>query len=138
MKKSDEVFEQVQAEQCKKYGITSCIKDGILYPGQFEKSPFRMLMILKEPYADWDDENQKPVSEEFDFADIIRNLKEIWERGLNKTWLKVAAIAYSLKNDMPYTSVFSISGVLSSKGSAPSTTRGLASVSMPSNSERMS
>ena len=103
MKKSDEVFEQIQVEQCKKYGITSCIKDGILYPGQFEKSPFRMLMILKEPYADWDDENQKPVSEDFDFADIIRNLKEIWERGLNKTWLKVAAIAYSLKNDTPYT-----------------------------------
>ena len=103
MKKSDELFEQVQAEQCRKYGLTSCIKDGILYPGQFESSPFKMVMVLKEPYAEWDEENQTPVSEDFDFSDIIGKLKEDYESGMNKTWLKVAAIAYSLKNNTEYT-----------------------------------
>lgn len=103
MKNSDTLFEQVQAVQCQKYGITSCIKDGILYPGEYERSPFRMVIILKEPYADWDAENQKPISEDFNFSDIVHNLEAEYDRGLNKTWLKVASIAYSLKNDSPYT-----------------------------------
>lgn len=103
MKNSDTLFEQVQAAQCKKYGITSCIMDGILYPENFEKSPFKIVFILKEPYADWDAVNNKPISEDFNFSDIVHNLKAEYDRGLNKTWLKVASIAYSLKNNSPYT-----------------------------------
>ena len=103
MKNSDTLFEQVQAAQCKKYGITSCIMDGILYPEDFEKSPFKIVFILKEPYAEWDAVNNKPISEDFNFSDIVHNLEAEYDRGLNKTWLKVASIAYSLKNDTPYT-----------------------------------
>lgn len=103
MKKLDTLFEHVQAVQCKKYGITSCIKDGILYPENYEESHFKIVFILKEPYADFDEENDKPISEDFDFSDIIHNLKAEYDCGLNKTWLKVASIAYSLKNNTPYT-----------------------------------
>ena len=112
MKNSDTLFEQVQAVQCQKYGITSCIKDGILYPGEYERSPFRMVIILKEPYAGWDAENQKPISEDFDYSDIVHNLKAEYQSGLNRTWLKVASIAYSLKNNTPYTEDLSYAQVV--------------------------
>ena len=104
MKNSDVLFEQVQSEQCKKFGITSCIKDGILFPEDYKKSPFKIIFILKEPYSEWDDDNDKPESGDFDFYDIVRDLQEIIEKkSLNKTWIKVASIAYSLKNGTAYT-----------------------------------
>lgn len=112
MKNSDTLFEQVQAAQFKKYDITSCIKDGILYPGDYEISPFKMVFILKEPYANWDAKNHKPISEDFYFSDIVRNLKAEYNRGLNRTWLKVASIAYSLKNNTPYTENLSYAQVV--------------------------
>ena len=103
MLKSDILYNQVEKEQFKKYGLTSCVKDGVLYPGIYEKSPVKVLVVLKEPYSDWDKENSKPVDGNFYFSDIVESLKDKVQEGLNKTWLKVAAIVYSIKNGTVYT-----------------------------------
>ena len=102
MLKSDVLYNQVEKKQCMKYGLSSCVKDGVLYPGIYEKSSLKVLFVLKEPYSDWDMENNKPIDGGFYFSDIVATLKDKVQEGLNKTWLKVAAISYSLKNNTAY------------------------------------
>ncbi len=107
------LFSQIESSELKKYPLLSCcMRDGVLYPAAYEKSPLKIIFILKEPYADWDEATNAPKDCDFDFFDIIRDLKYHYENGLNKTWLKVAAIAYALKNKKEYTEKFSYEQVV--------------------------
>lgn len=111
--KVDYAFSQTEASELKKYPLLSCcMKDGVLFPGAYEKSPLKMAFILKEPYADWDEETDSPMGCDYNFFDIIRDLKYHYDNDLNKTWLKVSAIAYSLKNKTPYTESLSYNQVV--------------------------
>ena len=109
MKKQIEIqieneFRKIERSQMKKYPLLrGCIRDGILYPEQYEKSPFKMLVLLKEPYDEWDDNTETPIGGDFGFVDVIYNLETHCQEGLNKTWRKIAAIAYALKEGTKYT-----------------------------------
>ena len=106
-------FEAIQKIELKKYPLLSCcMKDGILFPKAYSKSSLKIAFILKEPYAEWDEATNSPADCDYDFFDVIRDLKYHYENGLNKTWLKVAAIAYSLKNHTPYTEALSYAQVV--------------------------
>ncbi len=100
-----DLFKTIEQAELKKYPLlTCCMNDGILFPEKYKKSSFKIVFILKEPYADWDEKSNMPKDCDFDFFDIIRDLKSHYDEGsLNKTWLKVAAMAYSLKNSCEYT-----------------------------------
>jgi len=107
------LFSQIESTELKKYPLLSCcMRDGVLYPAAYEKSPLKIIFILKEPYADWDEATNAPKDCDFDFFDIIRDLKYHYENGLNKTWLKVSAIAYALKNKTEYTEELSYEQVV--------------------------
>lgn len=100
----NDLFSKIQSSEIKKYPLLSrCIMDGILYPEVYKHSYLKIAFILKEPYAEWDENTQAPAYCDFDFSDIIHNLKKHYNEGLNKTWLKVSAIAYALKNKIKYT-----------------------------------
>lgn len=100
----EQLFTQLQFSVLHQYPLLSCcMKDGILFPKAYAESSLKITFILKEPYAEWDEATNSPADCDFDFFDIIRDLKYHYENGLNKTWLKVAAIAYSLKNQTSYT-----------------------------------
>lgn len=109
----DNIFCEIENSELKKYTLLSCcMKDGILFPSAFVESPLKIAFILKEPYAEWDDETQAPKDCDFDFFDIIRDLKYHYDHDLNKTWLKVSAIAYALKNNTDYTEELSYEQVV--------------------------
>ncbi len=113
MNKGDALFPSIQSSVLQKYPLLSCcMKDGILFPEAYAKSNLKITFILKEPYAKWDEASNSPADCDFDFFDIIRDLKYHYENGLNKTWLKVAAISYSLKNQIPYSEVLSYEQVV--------------------------
>ena len=100
----DSLFSQIEASELKKYPLLSCcMRDGVLFPEAYKKASLKMAFILKEPYASWDDKSNSPMDCDYDFFDIIRDLKYHYEHDLNKTWLKVSAIAYALKNKTEYT-----------------------------------
>lgn len=104
MKQIEKIFSNIEFSELQKYPhLSSCMKDGILFPSAFEKSPLKIAFILKEPYAEWDEESQTPKDCDYDFFDIIRDLKYHYDHDLNKIWLKVSAIAYALKNKTDYT-----------------------------------
>lgn len=104
MKQIEKIFSEIENSELQKYPhLSSCMKDGILFPSAFEKSALKIAFILKEPYAEWDEETQTPKDCDYDFFDIIRDLKYHYYHDLNKTWLKVSAIAYALKNKTKYT-----------------------------------
>ena len=97
------LFSKIESSELKKYPLLSCcVKDGVLIPERYEKSPLKILFVLKEPYSDWDEETGAPSNCNFNFSDIVDDLDYHYEKGLNRTWLKVSAIAYSLKNKTPY------------------------------------
>ena len=103
MNKIKEEFNKVEMYQKIKYPLLKgCIEDGILIPEAYGKSPLKMMVVLKEPFDAWDEETQSPIGGDFCFADIIRNLEYEYNKGLNKTWLKVAAMAYAIKHGIPY------------------------------------
>lgn len=109
----EELFSQIEASELKKYPLLSCcMRDGILFPTAFEESSLKIAFILKEAYAEWDEETNTPKDCDFDFFDIIRDLKYHYEHDLNKTWLKVSAIAYALKNKTEYTEALSYEQVV--------------------------
>lgn len=113
MYEKEQLFTQIQSVELKKYPLLSCcMKDGILFPKAYAESSLKIAFILKEPYAEWDKATNSHADCDFDFFDIIRDLKYHYENGLNKTWLKVAAIAYSLKKQTSYTEDLSYEQVL--------------------------
>lgn len=100
----ERLYTEIENSELKKYPLLNCcMKDGILFPEKYEKSSLKMVFILKEPYADWDEKTNTPKNCDIDFFDLVRNLKSFYEDGFNKTWLKVAAISYSIKNETSYT-----------------------------------
>ena len=112
-RKSDILFSKIQESEIRKYPrLGCCMKDGILYPTAYAESNFKMAVLLKEPYAEWDEELNMPSECDYDFFDIIQNLKYHYNNGLNRTWIKVAAIAYSLNNKTPYTENLSYNQVV--------------------------
>ena len=113
MSNYNQLFSAIESSELQKYPLISCcMKDGILYPKVYDKSPLKFVVALKEPYADWDEESAAPKDCDFDFFDIVRDLKRHYDVGLNKTWLKVAAIACSLKNNASYTESLSYDQVV--------------------------
>ncbi len=86
-----------------KYDIQSCMMDGIIFPEDFVKSNFKIGFILKEPYTEWDEENDRPKNCNQSFTDIADNLEYEVQKGLNNTWKKVAAMSYALKYKKAYT-----------------------------------
>lgn len=103
-KQIEEKFKEVEQLQKKKYPLLlGCIQDGVLYPELYDKSPFKMMVVLKEPYDRWDKNTETPIGGDFTFWDVIYNLETHYLEGLNKTWLKIAAMAYALKNKVEYT-----------------------------------
>lgn len=113
MKHIETFFSNIESSELQKYPrLSCCMKDGILFPDAYAKSNLKIAFILKEPYAEWDEATQTPADCDFDFFDIIRDLKKHYDEGLNKTWLKVAAIAYSLKNQTSYTEALSYEQVV--------------------------
>ena len=113
MSNFDPLFSKIESSELKKYPLLShCMKDGVLFPVEYEKSKLKIAFILKEPYAEWDEESDAPMNCDFDFFDIVKNLKYHYEHDLNKTWLRVSAIAYSLKNKTPYTESLSYEKVV--------------------------
>ena len=70
------LFNTIQSSELKKYPLLSfCMKDGVLFPEEYEKSPLKMAFILKEPYADWDEETDSPMDCDNNFLDKIRDFK---------------------------------------------------------------
>lgn len=103
-KQIEDQFNQVEQSQMEKYPLLrGCIRDGVLYPGLYEESPFKMMVLLKEPYDGWDAETETPVGGDFAFIDVISNLETHCLEGLNKTWIKIAAMTFAIKNDAEYT-----------------------------------
>lgn len=109
----EQLFSKIESSELKKYPLLSCcMRDGVLFPSEYATSPLKIAFILKEPYAEWDNETNSPQNCDFSFFDIIRDLKYHYENDLNKTWLKVSAIAYSLKNKTQYTESLSYDQVV--------------------------
>ena len=110
---SKSLFSQIESSELKKYPLLSCcMRDGVLFPTAYESSVLKIAFILKEPYAEWDEATNSPADCDFDFFDIVKNLKYHYGHDLNKTWLKVSAIAYALKNKAEYTESLSYEQVV--------------------------
>jgi hypothetical protein len=109
----NQLFNQIQAIEIDKYPLLDCcMKDGVLFPDQYENSPVKIAVTLKEPYAEWDKESNTPTNCDYDFFDIIHNLKYHFDNDLNKTWLKVAAMAFAIKNKTTYSESLSYDQVV--------------------------
>ncbi len=112
MSKIEDEFKKAEMYQLLKYPkLSGCIRDGVLYPEAYKKSPLKMMIILKEPFDEWDEITQSPVGGDFCFEDVTNNLEAEYSKGLNRTWLKVAAMAYAIKNNTEYTEDLSLEQV---------------------------
>lgn len=108
MNRMKKKFSEIEKFERSKYpDLRGCSKDGYLFPLNFILSRFKITFILKEPYEDFDEKNQRPVGNGLNYRCMAHNLEESGMR-TNKTWKKVAAIAYALKNQCDYTETLSL------------------------------
>lgn len=99
----DKEFEKIEQLQKGKYPLLfGCVKDGILYPELYEKSPFKLMVVLKEPLVDGSRNTQSPLDVDLNIEDVVYKLETHCLKDLNITWKKIAAIAYALKNRCQY------------------------------------
>lgn len=103
MSDNDKEFEKIEQLQKRKYPlICGCVKDGILYPELYKKSPLKLMVILKEPLVKGSGSIQSPLDVNLNIEDVVYKLETHCLEDLNITWIRIAAIAYALKNRCQY------------------------------------
>ena len=100
----DKEFDKVEQLQKRKYPLLcGCVKDGILYPEFYEKSPFKLMVVLKEPLVESSGNIQAPLDVDLNIEDVVYKLETHCLKDLNKTWIKqIAGMAYALRNRCIY------------------------------------
>ena len=99
----DKEFEKVEQLQKRKYPLLcGCVKDGILYPALYEKSPLKLMVVLTEPLLNGDGNIQAPLDVDINIEDAVYKIETHYQKELNRTWIKIAAMAYALRNQCIY------------------------------------
>ena len=99
----DKEFERIEQLQKRKYPLLfGCVKDGILYPELYEKSPLKLMVVLAEPLVIGYGNIQAPLDVDLNTEDAVYKLETHCLKDLNNTWIKIAAMAYALKNRCIY------------------------------------
>ena len=99
----DKEFERVEQLQKRKYPLLcGCVKDGILYPKLYKKSPLKLMVVLMEPLVEGNGNIQSPLDVDLNIEDALFKLETHCHSDLNKIWIKIAAMAYALKNRCTY------------------------------------
>ena len=117
----DKEFEKIEQLQKRKYPLLcGCVKDGILYPELYEKSPLKLMFVLSEPLEKGTGNIQSPLNVDLNMGDAGYKLEPHHQKELNRIWIKIAAMAYALRNRCIY----------SEKLSWPQVNEGLSCVSL--------
>ena len=96
-------FEIVEQLHKRKYPLLcGCVKDGILYPDLYETSPLKLMIVLAEPLVRDYGNIQAPLDVDLNIEDAIFKLETHCLQYMNKTWIKIAAMAYALKYRKEY------------------------------------
>ncbi len=99
----DKEFDKVEQLQKRKYPLLcGCVKDGILYPEFYEKSPFKLMVVLKEPLVESSGNIQAPLDVDLNIEDVVYKLETHCLKDLNKKCVRLAEIAFALKNRCQY------------------------------------
>lgn len=99
----DNEFKKVEQLQKMKYPLLcGCVKDGILYPELYKKSPLKLMVVLTEPLVNGEGNIQAPLDVDINMEDAVYKIETHYQRELNRTWIKIAAMAYTLRNRCIY------------------------------------